>query len=233
MNQSTTSARRLIRPFMVIVVVGVVATACAVAPSSGGVAAHSSSPGSVSAALRSGSVAAQVQLDPVQAPQPLADHCNDYGTMVERAATTIEMDTLASDAVVVGRVSDVGAAQWNTPDSLPPTRPDIDATRVMRLIRVEVESTVVGQAIPVLTLWIPGGTIGCNSFGISGIPQEFKDGERYAFFVGSAGPRTGLDSVLEVREMWPIENEAIISPVEGRIPLATFLERASAVAATD
>ena len=55
-----------------------------------------------------------------------------------------------------------------------------------------------------MTVWAPGGIIGCHSFSIDGVTRP-TTGARDVFFLGKSGSVAG---------------------VEGSIPLETFIERA-------
>lgn len=235
----TCSIASLSRPaaILVLVLLGVLVGGCSAAPSSDAIPAAASTPVSQSAdpspVVSFAAAPADVRLDPEEPPKPLPGDCGTYLTTLERAPTTIEMDVKTADAVILGRVTAIGAAQWNTTDGLPPARPDIEASRVMRLIHVEPETTITGKAEGLLTLWIQGGTIGCVQFLTSAVPDEINIGDRFAFFIGSQAPRNGLDVAQRVAQLWRIEGDHVISPVEGAVPLSAFQERASAAVPSD
>lgn len=171
--------------------------------------------------------AALLPLDPTSPPEPLTGRCESYSTIFDRLITTIEQDARASPAVVVGTVTGIGHAQWNTPDGRPPQRPDIDASRVLRLLRVGVETVVKGSAPTVVRLWIPGGVIGCNRFGMGGFPSVVDVGSRYVFFLGDIPPRTKLDGSIGVQKMWSVEGGLVATDADGRVTLAALIARAS------
>lgn len=171
--------------------------------------------------------AALVPLDPTSPPQQLTGPCANYSTIVDRLITTIEQDARASSAVVVGTVVGIGKAQWNTPDGRPPQRPDVDASRVLRLLRIEVETVVKGTAPAVATIWIPGGMIGCDRFHMGGFPSVVDVGSRYVFFLSDIAPRLKLEGSMGVRKMWSVEGDLVATDVEGRVTLAVLIARAS------
>jgi len=167
-----------------------------------------------------------VPLDPSSPPEELVGPCLSHSTVFDRAITTVEQDASASTAVVVGTVVGIGRAQWNTADGLAPERPSIEPSRVLRLLRVEVETIVKGTAPTVATTWIPGGVIGCHRFEMGGYPPV-EVGSRYVFFINASAPRTKLEGVLGVWQMWSVVGDRVNTAFEGRLPLATFIERAS------
>lgn len=171
--------------------------------------------------------AAVVPLDPSASPEDLPGPCLTTGTIDDRAITTLEQDTRMSSTVEVGTVSGIGATQWNTADGHPPADPHPDAFAVVRLVRLEVETVVKGEPGPVATVSIPGGVIGCNLFFVSWFPRDVEVGRRYVFFLGS-GARYWPGGVSGVWQMWPIEADQVRTSFEGLVPLATFIERATA-----
>jgi hypothetical protein len=173
---------------------------------------------------------ALIPLDPATAPSDLPGPCQTVVTMDDRALTTIEQDAANATAVVIGTVTGVGKAQWNTALGDRPNGNSTGPSQVFRLVRVDVETVVKGSAPTVLTLWIPGGEIGCHGFwgGIRGIGRP-DVGSRYAIFLGSAASRTRrlLPGVVPAWQIWPIQGDRVTTEFEGSVPLATFIERAS------
>jgi hypothetical protein len=174
--------------------------------------------------------AALVPLDPATAPTDLPGRCQTVVTMDDRALTTIEKDAANSTAVVIGTVTGVGKAQWNTLLGDPPNGNATGPSQVFRLVRVDVETVVKGSVPAVLTLWIPGGQIGCHGFwgGIRGIGRP-DVGSRYVLFLGDAASRTRrvVPGVLPAWQIWSIDGDRVTTDSEGKMPLATFIERAS------
>jgi hypothetical protein len=199
-------------------------TAAAVAPDTSPSPALPLSPGPSDMAL--------TPLDPAIAPSDLPGPCQTVVTMDDRALTTIEQDAANSTAVVIGTVTGVGKAQWNTALGDRPNGNSTGPSQVFRLVRVDVETVVKGSVPTILTLWIPGGEIGCHGFwgGIRGIGRP-DVGSRYAFFLGNGASRTrrALPGVVPAWQIWPIHGDRVTTEVEGSVPLATFIERASAV----
>jgi hypothetical protein len=175
---------------------------------------------------------ALIPLDPAIAPSDLSGPCQTVVTMDDRALTTIEQDAANATAVVIGTVTGVGKAQWNTALGDRPNGDSIGPSQVFRLVRVDVETVVKGSVPTVLTLWIPGGAIGCHGFwgGIRGIGRP-DIGSRYAFFLGNGASRTrrALPGVVPSWQIWSIDGDRVTTESEGSVPLATFIDRASAV----
>lgn len=168
---------------------------------------------------------ALVPLDPSPPPERFTGPCGGHYEIYDRFATTIEQDVRWASTVLVGTVTGVGKAQWNTPDGDPPKRSN--PRPPLRLLRVEVETLIKGTTAGVTTLWITGGVIGCHSFGSSEIPVEVEVGSRFVFFLADArSARRGLESVPGVAQMWPVEGDQVRTRVEGVVPLLTFIERA-------
>ena len=173
---------------------------------------------------------ALVPLDPASPPEDVPGSCQTVVVMEDRALTTIEQDAENSTAVVIGTVTGIGEAQWNTPLGDRPTGTSIGPSQVFRLIRVDVRTVVKGSVPTVLTLWIPGGQIGCHGFwgGIRGSGRP-DVGSRYALFLGNAASRTrrALPGIVPAWQIWSIEGDIVTTTFEGRVPLATFIKRAS------
>lgn len=169
---------------------------------------------------------ALVPLDPASPPDELAGPCSSVVRIAYRAATTIEQDAARSSAVVIGTVTGVGKAQWNTPGGRAPNGPNVGPSLVMRLLRVDVETVVRGSTTTVITVWIPGGVIGCHGFYNYGFGDP-QVGSRYVFFLDGKMPRTTLEGVVGAWQMWSVEGDRVVTSFEGRVPLATLIERAA------
>ncbi|MBA2381574.1 MAG: hypothetical protein H0V73_05625 [Chloroflexi bacterium] len=169
-----------------------------------------------------------VPLDPAEPPEELPPPCLTRMTTYDRMVTTPAEDAANSQTVVVGRVTGVGAAQWNTPGGRAPvTRPErSEAADVIRLIRIEVEETIRGVPVaPVITIWIPGGTIGCQRYLMGGFMDDIAIGDRYLVFVGDDSPRNGLVGVLQAWQLWPIDGPRVTTEFVPNLSLADVLEQ--------
>ena len=175
---------------------------------------------------------AYLPLDPPAPPAEAEGPCGDTRGIIDRfAPTTIERRVRGSaGAVLVGRITEVGMAQWNTPDGTPPDRPYVSNTGVFRLVRVWVEAVVKGAAPAQVAVWIPSGEIGCRRFMPALVPFDLEIGARYVFFLGGAflggADQEKPNGVLGVAEMWAVDDDGVATPDEGRVPLRTFIERA-------
>lgn len=185
-------------------------------------------PGPTPVAPSSGLVApgALVPLDPAEPPEELPPPCFATTTMYDRMVTTPAEDAARSVTVLVGRVTGVGAAQWNTAGGRAPATDHPDAANVMRLLRIEVEETIRGKPVPsVITIWIPGGTIGCHQFDIGGTPRNIAVGDQFVVLIGDGEPRSGLDGILPASQLWPTDGTRVTTEFDPNLPLAGVLEQ--------
>ena len=192
----------------------------------GGGAATPSAPASSPSPSPSPSESGLVSLDPLTAPEELPGPCLNHTTVFDRARTTIEQDAAISSIVVIGTITQIGEAQWNTTDGRAPEGPDIEPSQVLRLFRVKVESVVKGTAPSVVTAWIPGGQIGCHGFAMGGF-ADAQVGGRYVFFLNETPPRNGISGVSGAWQTWSIEEDSVMTSFEGSMPIDVFIERAS------
>jgi hypothetical protein len=173
---------------------------------------------------------ALVPLDPASPPVVPTGPCEIVQTIVDRMVTTIEQDAGSASAVVIGTVTGVGQAQWNSPGGIRPNEASthVGPSLALRLLRVNVETVVRGSESPVLTIWIAGGEIGCHGYrgGVLGVERP-EVGSRYAFFLQAAAPRTDLPGIDQAWQIWSINGDRVTTTFEGSVPLATFIERAS------
>lgn len=161
-----------------------------------------------------------VPLAPAAEPKPLDRECSVFRTTVDELplpATAMARDASTS---IVGTIVAIGPAQWNTRDGLPPSAPaDFNAEAVLRLIRVDVSQQLAGaMQTGLLTVWIPGGSIGCHTFVMDGYPLTPAVGDKFAFFLQDKAPAAGISSVLRARAMWPIGADGLVTtPAEGKL----------------
>jgi hypothetical protein len=194
----------------------------------GGGATTPSAPASSLSPSPSPSASGLVSLDPLAAPEELPGPCLNHTTVFDRARTTIEQDAAMSSVVVIGTITEIGEAQWNTTDGRAPRGRDIEPSHVLRLLRVKVESVVNGTAPSVVTAWIPGGQIGCHGFTMGGF-ADAQVGRRYVFFLNETPPRNGISGVSAAWQTWSVEEDSVVTSFEGNVPLGVFVERASGV----
>lgn len=186
-------------------------------------------PAGSQAAIRTGQEAAtatpetaahDVALDPGVAPADLPkEACGRYTTTTDRVPPNLAALATNSAALVEGTIVDVGKAQWNTPDGRPPVRPDIEASRVIRLVRLSVKSTLSGSLASAV-IAVPGGTVGCGTFETDVIPGDLAPGFEGLFFVGHDTPRTGMKETLVASEIWPVVDGRITMPGGDQLTIA-------------
>ncbi len=171
-----------------------------------------------------------IALSAAVTPQPLPGNCLNYASVTDGAAPTIDLITKVSSAAIVGTVTGVGGAQWNTADGLPPTaREELDAYHVMRLVNIDVSRTLRGAAMASLTVWVPGGAIGCSRFDSGEFPQTISPGDAFVFFLRAESPRTGATGVLRTGEMWPVATDGtVVTPVDGKLSLDQIASKIAA-----
>jgi len=168
---------------------------------------------------------ALVPLDPASPPDEPPGPCQTVRVMTDRMRTTIEEDAARSSAVVIGTVTGVGRAQWNTPSSARPNGANIGPSLVMRLVRVHVEIFARGRKLSPITVWVQGGQIGCHGYW-AGV-GDIAVGSRSAFFLVPNVPRAIVPDVQEAWQIWSISGDQVATEFEGKVPLSTFIERAS------
>ena len=195
---------------------------------SGSAAGGGATTPSAPAPSSSPSASGPVSLDPLNAPEELPGPCLNHTTAFDRARTTIEQDAAMSSVVVIGTITEIGDAQWNTTDGRAPQGPDIEPSQVLRLLNVKVENVVKGTAPSVLTAWIPGGQISCHGFAMGGF-ADAQIGGRYVFFLNGTQPRNGISGVSGAWQTWSVEQDSVVTSFEGNVPLDVFVERASGV----
>lgn len=212
--------------------------ACSVPGSSGPAstltgAAPSSSPGGpdrTETPASDDSEALDIPLDPLTPPPELPGECLGHGMVEDGVPPTVEVATRRADAVVEVTVLDVGEAQWNTKDGRLPTGEVeyLDPSNVLRLLRVRVDRTQAGSMpTETATVYVLGGTIGCHRFIVAGLADPVP-GKRFLMFLGAS--RSRFAAVRQVQELWPIEDGAVITPVDGRVPVDEVRRRVEAVA---
>ena len=176
-----------------------------------------------------------IPVDPARPPATLPPPCFSVTSIYDRAVTTPAEDALRSTSVVIGRVVDVGDAQWNTTDGEPPS-PSRAAgpTDVVRLIRVDVEGQIRGATVPkVSTVWIHGGTIGCTQFGISDASLRLDTGDRFVVLLNADPLRLRLTGgpfdpssggLLHAWQLWRISGARVTTEFERDLSLDVLLD---------
>jgi hypothetical protein len=169
-----------------------------------------------------------VNLQPAVAPKELPG-CNTYVSSTDGVAETVGLMTSAAKTVAIGTVTDVGAAQWNTPDGAPPASDeDYDAAHVMRLVRLELSQTVKGVGSGAVTVWVQGGKIGCSEFISDRSPQSIAKGDQFAVFLDDLAPASGLKGAGHTLAIWPASAAGIQTPADGVVSAQRFVSLAAA-----
>ena len=175
-----------------------------------------------------------VPIAPALPPQPIDSRCMSYATVVDRVPPTVEAMAHLRLLTVAGTVTAVGPAQWNTVDAAPPNSGDVGPYDVMRVVRIDLGSTLAGQTLSTpLAIWIPGGTIGCSTFIESDAPISIEPGQSFVLFLDNLQPRNGLQGAFHAVQLWPIADNNIVStPEDGPMTIAALTSRLTPPAST-
>ena len=115
----------------------------------------------------------------------------------------------------------IGAARWSTPDGHPPEHGGVSSNNLERFARIESENVARGEVLPIDTVSVHGGTIGCVTF--LGWVTPIEAGSTFAFFLH----KRGRDGACGTIDIWPVEGGMLVTPRDGTMPVATFLARAT------
>jgi hypothetical protein len=170
-------------------------------------------------------LAALPVLDPPESPSAIPGECLTHSTIIDYAfEPTVSDLTRQAEAVVIARVVAVGSGWWNTANGAPPRDLDGQITPVSRLIRLDVERFVAGQAVPEsLVVWAPGGTIGCQTW-FENDSGPLGPGDRFVVFVGLDRPAARIGH-LRSANAWLLIDLANRVWADGRdLTLDAFVE---------
>lgn len=170
--------------------------------------------------------------EPTVEPPAAADgtECGTAYVTSDRAEPTIAHRSEASVAVVVATIESIGDPRWNTSDEEPPAIADGIPPRSTVIYRpvdlAAVDALGIDASGSPIGARLLGGTVGCYTFVFDGPTVEL--GGTYAIFLGpsvdAAGGAAGPDPTM--MEAWPVRGSAVITPVDGDVPLIEFLARA-------
>jgi len=91
---------------------------------------------------------------------------------IDRVPPSVELISRISSSVVLGAVTGVGAAQWDTPEgAVPAGREGISSFNVIRRIRVMVDDDAAdsGRDDAEITAWVRGGRVGVGAARAAGL----------------------------------------------------------------
>jgi hypothetical protein len=171
--------------------------------------------------------AAYMPLDPSPPPEAAEGPCGTTVQVVDRLVSSIETAVGASPTVVIARITGIGDARWNTPDGRAPARSAVTSTGVIRLVQIDVGSVLKGMTPVDLTVWVPGGEIGCHRF-TPGLIPDLAVGGQYVMLLDGGAAAASPDGVGGVSEMWEVEDNRVATPFEV-LPLSEFMERVARV----
>ena len=167
-----------------------------------------------------------VALQPASVAEPQEPGCQRHLTMVDEAPITTELAASISSSIVIASVADEGPGRWRTDDNKAPAF-RASGTDVMRLLRLAVRENLGQPVSQDVVVWVPGGSIGCDVYMVTGFQQDLARGDTYAFFLdANQSPTGGLKGVPRVLWIWPVEKTTVVTPNEGTVDLGTFEARA-------
>jgi hypothetical protein len=165
-------------------------------------------------------------LEPDEPPVQLAGECLTRMTIIDYAFDpTVPFLTRQAASVVLGRVSAVGSGRWNTANGAPPRDLENETMPVIRLVRVDVERAVTGVAVPAtIVVWVPGGTIGCQTWRQTGDPGALAPGDPFALFLGWQQPAFRMDNLRSTSAWFPIDAAGHIQADGRDVTVDAFIE---------
>lgn len=145
-------------------------------------------------------------LDPGTSPEVPSGPCFRRVTTFDGLPATIERAVNSSSSIFVGTVTEVGSGRWNTEGgAMPADVDDLDAFSVMRFVRVEVDRLFSGDGLgPAETVWVPGGSIGCQRFDDERFPPDVAADAKFVFVTWAVPPKDGPEAIVGVYAMWPV-----------------------------
>ncbi len=176
-----------------------------------------------------------VPLAPAVSPKPIDSECRHFAEIVDRVPPTIEAMARRKLTIVAGTVTDVGPGQWNTENAEPPASVnDLYPYDVIRLLRISTDASLAGDiAGPLLTIWVPGGSIGCSEFINSDAPSNIESGQRFVLFLDRVPLRNGLANVDRAVQLWSIGGSDLVStPEDGAMSVAELVSRLNTAGST-
>lgn len=165
-----------------------------------------------------------VSVSSTTAPKVACDEPITHLTSFDRASLEVADLALVSTSVFVGTIRSISPAEWNTADGAPSEM--ASATFVRRMAAVEIVSGSNVAPGAIVSVALPGGTIGCDSYRLSGF-VDAEVGDTVALFVQpvDADPETvGLGMA---RVGWPVGSDGRVqTPADGDLLPADFVSLA-------
>lgn len=162
-----------------------------------------------------------------------ARDCVTHVTSYDRVTPTVKQETSSASLAIVGTVSAVDAARWNTPDGAAPVASVTAATTVYRLVTFSVDSALKGSVGKSIQLRLPGGRAGCETFLPEGVPVDINVGDRLAIFVQNlpALDANGAPAPTAV-DAWPVGTDGTIqTPADGTMTVSMFVSKVTSATA--
>lgn len=163
-----------------------------------------------------------VAVKPGDCPDPLT-----HLTSFDRVSETVDFLTKSSSAVLAGTILSIGPTQWNTPDGSKPTDMTM-ATSVRRMATIAVQGNGKGATDgSTVSVALPGGTIGCDTYRLSGFAEVNKGDSVVLFVEPVAGGRTANATDLGMATIgWLVgPNGKVTTPEDGDLTTASVLSK--------
>lgn len=157
-------------------------------------------------------------LAPEASIEPPPGKCSNYVRLVDGPIETIDFLTAVSSDIVVGIVTGVGPARWNTADGEVPRDEHDIGSSVVRLVRVDVDEVVAGDADKTITLAISGGSIGCHNFATAGQAEPVV-GQRLVLFLPDVSPMIHIEGALGPIRSLVEQDGKVATPANGTMTM--------------
>lgn len=157
---------------------------------------------------------------PSESPTPQVI-CGDHVITYDGLEPTIETQATAPGVFVADVIS---ADAFLLPIGSDGSGESAGVTDVYRLLTVDVTAVAKGDDEATMRdIAVPGGTFGCATFLVSGLP-ELTQGERYAFFVEERTVQVPEGSAPVTFTLWPVSSGGIVkTPLDGDLTIDEFV----------
>lgn len=162
-----------------------------------------------------------------------ARECVTHRTTYDRVPPTLGQETSSASLAIVGTVSAVASARWNTSDGSAPAADVAAASTVYRLVTLKVDSAMKGNPGPSIQLRAPGGRAGCEAFIPDGVPVDINVGDKLAIFAQNlpALDANGANAPTVV-DAWLVGSDGTIqTPADGTLTVSSFTSKVTSAAA--
>lgn len=131
-----------------------------------------------------------------------------------------------STLVIVGSVTSVGPAFWDTPNRARPTKIRPLRADIYRPITIALVSKIAGTASDSSVVGaLSGGRVGCDVEEVKDTPSVVA-GRKYVFFLQPLPDSAGVNhnDILFINDAWPVDASNVVSSsLEGKMRLADII----------